>query len=393
MAESKCEQIMAQCRSDAVQWTAELVRINSENPPGNEYNVAMFCANKLREIGLEVVVDEFLPQRVNVTAYAGNKDDIGIVFNGHMDVVIANGTWEYPPYSGTTVDGYIWGRGSADMKSGCAAMIAAIKALKLLGCEMNKGICISLVADEEAINAGAKRLKQTTELKADACVVCEPTKLQVHYGNRGYTSFFVRTHGVACHASEPKKGKNAIYQMAGVIKKLQAFADELEHRTNDQLGCISLSVGVIRGGTSLNMVPDLCEIEVESRVFTGMDATTMLMELQKLLAGEAEVEIRSNLFASLVPLDSRIVKTAAECVRDVIEKEAIITKFPACSEASFFSEGYGIPTILLGPGDIACAHKANERVAIHEVEKAVDIYMAIARKYVEQRRGCSENLI
>jgi acetylornithine deacetylase/succinyl-diaminopimelate desuccinylase family protein len=381
-AESKYEQIMDQCRNDAVQWTAELVRFKSENPPGNEYDVAMFCADKLREIGLEVIVDEFSPKRVNVTAYAGNKEDIGIVFNGHMDVVIANGTWQYPPYSGTIADGYIWGRGSADMKSGCAAMIAAVKALKLLGCDMKKGICISLVADEEAVNKGAIRLKKTTELKADGCIVCEPTKLQVNYGNRGYTSFTVRTYGVACHASEPKKGKNAIYQMAGVVKKLEAFATELEQRTNEQLGSISLSVGVIKGGTSLNMVPDRCEIEVECRVFTGMDATTVLAELQKLLEGEAEVEIRSNLLASLVPLDSRIVRTAAECVRNVTEKEAVITKFPACSEASFFSVGYGIPTILLGPGDISCAHKANERVAIREIKEAVDIYAAIAKKYV-----------
>lgn len=384
MKERVREDQLVECRKNAVEWTRELVRLKSENPPGNELAPARFCEGILRGIGMDVTFDEFEPNRVNVIAYAGNRADVGIVLYGHLDVVTAAGEWTHAPFSAELIGDEIWGRGSADMKSGCAAVMAAVKATLTAGPAPDKGICVLLVADEENTNKGCKRLQKTTQLKADACVVAEPTGLQVHYGNRGYTSFFIRTYGEACHASEPKAGKNAIYAMARVIQKLEVFADVLAERKNSQLGCMSLSVGTIRGGVNLNTVPAFCEIEVEVRVFPDMDAYGIRKELQALLGDEAEVIVRSNLLASLVPEDSGIVKAASECVSEVIGKEAVIARFPACSEASYFSVGYGIPTILLGPGDIGLAHKIDERVPVKQIEDAVDIYASLIRRYSEK---------
>ena len=381
MKELTDQQLLEQCRQDAVSWTKELVRINSENPPGNELGCAQFCAGILRDLGMEVELDEFAPNRANVTAYAGNRDDQGIAFNGHLDTVVEGDGWIDPPFDAVVHDGCIWGRGSADMKSGCAAMMAAAKYILLSGAPLKRGMVLTFVADEECVNRGSIRLRETTKLSADACIVCEPTQLQVHYGNRGYTSYYIRTYGKACHACEPHNGVNAIYKMGHVLAKLEKFADELAQRTNPQLGKISLSVGTIHAGTCLNTVPDFCEIEVESRVFPGMSADTMSKELQALLGDEAEVVVRSNLLASLVPVDSPIVKHASASIEAVTGKPAVVTKFPACSEASFFSVGYGMPTILLGPGDIGCAHKANEKVAISEIEQAVEIYVRMIQTY------------
>ena len=381
MKELTDKQLLEQCRQDAITWTRDLVRINSENPPGCELGCAQYCAKILRELGMDVTVDEFAPNRANVVAFAGNRDDLGIAFNGHLDTVVAKDQWDDPPFDAVVHDGCIWGRGSADMKSGCAAMMAAAKYILKSGAPLKRGLALTFVADEECVNLGSIRLSKTTKLSADACIVCEPTQLQVHYGNRGYTSYFIRTYGKACHACEPHNGVNAIYKMAHVLVKLEKFADELAQRTNPQLGKISLSVGTIKAGTCLNTVPDFCEVEVESRVFPGMSADTMSKELQALLGDEAEVVIRSNLLASLVPVDSEIVQNASACVRAATGEEAVVTKFPACSEASFFSVGYGMPTILLGPGDIGCAHKANERVPISDIEKAVEIYARMIQVY------------
>ena len=104
-------------------------------------------------------------------------------------------------------------------------------------------------------------------------------------------------------------------------------------------------------------------------------------ELQQLLGEEAEVVVRSNLLASLVPLDSEIVKRAEESVQSVLRQKAVIAEFPACSEASYFSVGYGMPTILLGPGNIGVAHKENEFVEIWQIEAAVEIYAKLIRAY------------
>lgn len=380
--------LLQRCGREAVAWTQSLVRIPHVNPPGDELEAARFCAEQMKAIGLETVVDEFAPGRANFIAYAGNKRDIGIVFNGHLDVVPADGEWKAcEPFSGLERDGMIWGRGSADMKSGCAAAMAAVKALVESGAELQRGVCLCFVADEERVNKGAKRLQATTSLSGDACVVCEPTRLQVHYGHRGYTSYFVRTQGKPCHASVPSNGENAIYKMAKVIGILEEYADRLAEYDDPLLGRISLSVGMIRGGVALNVVPPSCEIEVEIRPYPHMDASQLQKEMQEMLGDLATVEVRSNLRGSIIALDSELVRTACAQVEKTTKNKAVVARFPACSEASFFSIGYKIPTILLGPGDIGCAHKPDERVSVREIEQAVDIYLGLMKQYTRLDRN------
>lgn len=377
-------ELLKECQEDGIRWCVDLIKLNSENPPGKEIACARYCCDVLRSFGMEVKLDEFEPGRANVIACFGNRDDIGIVFNGHLDVVPAKGRWDDPPFEGRIHDGCIWGRGSADMKSGCAAVMAAAKYCIRSGWDFSrKGMVLTFVADEENVNKGSIRLSETWRLSADACIVAEPTGMAVHYGNRGFTSYYIRTRGKSCHACDPGQGENAIYKMAEVLQKLEKFAAQMAERRDPQLGVMTMSVGTIRGGTSLNMVPDFCEIEVEARVFPGTDAQSISGELRALLGEEAEVAVRSNLLASLVPEDSDIVKNAAICVKNATGQKAVIGKFPACSEASFFSVGYGIPTILLGPGNIQTAHKPNEFVPQKELCEAVQIYSDMIKLYCD----------
>ena len=189
MGDKANSRLLESCRRDAVEWTRELVRRNSENPPGRELDCIRWCGDILRGLGMEASVDEFAPGRANLTAFAGDRNQLGIVFNGHIDTVPAKDGWDDPPFDAVLRDGCIWGRGSADMKSGCAAMMAAAKYVLQAGLELKRGFALTLVADEECVNRGALRLQRTTPLSADACIVCEPTQLQVHYGNRGFTSY------------------------------------------------------------------------------------------------------------------------------------------------------------------------------------------------------------
>lgn len=379
---TESEWLFRQCEADAVDWCRELVHIDSQNPPGRELACADYCRNILEELGMETVLDEFEPNRANVTAFYGKRDSIGLVFNGHLDVVPANGKWRYAPFEARIEEDRLWGRGSADMKAGCAAVMAAVKYCLKSGMDFSeKGVAVLFVADEESTNKGCKRLMKTLKLTGDACIVAEPTKLEVNYGNRGFASFYIRTTGKACHACEPHNGENAIYKMAEVIRRISEFAEEIALRKDPQLGSMSMSVGMIEGGNSLNMVPDWCEIQVEARVFPGYDAQSLAGELEGILKGIGEVTVRSSLPASLVAVESEIVQRAAASIRTVLKKEPVITKFPACSEASFFSVGYRIPTILLGPGDINKAHKANEYVPLKDIKNAVGIYVQMINSY------------
>lgn len=374
--------LLNECSGKAVEWTKDLVRLNSENPPGHEIECARFCEKTLSFIGFEVKVDEFEPGRANVIALLGNRENTAIAFNGHLDVVPATDGWTYPPFDAYADSERIWGRGSADMKSGCACVMAAARYCVKSGMDFSKrGMIVAFVADEENVNKGSIELSKTDRLCANACVIAEPTDLNINYGNRGYMSFYIRTRGKAAHSCDPFKGVNAIYKMAKVLEKLEMFAFKLRERKNDQLGCVTLNVGRINGGVSTNSVPAECQIEVECRVFPGMDAETMRKELQVVVGDDAEVIVRSNLLASLVPVDSEIVRTAAAIEREIFGREPVIKEFSACSEASFYSVGYGMPTILLGPGDIGVAHKTDEFVPIKDIGNAVKIYIQLINHY------------
>ena len=119
------KKLLDECIGKAVKWTKDLVRMNSENPPGHEIECAHFCSDVLRDLGFEATVDKFEPGRANVVGFFGNKEHTVMAFNGHLDVVPAVGDWKRPPFEAYTDSERIWGRGSADMKSGCAAIMAA----------------------------------------------------------------------------------------------------------------------------------------------------------------------------------------------------------------------------------------------------------------------------
>ncbi len=370
------------CRRDALQWAKELIRIRSINPPGRELEAADFCAGRLRDMGCHAALDRFDEGRANVSAHWGNRDDTALIFNGHLDVVPAQGVWKHSPFSAAVEDGLLHGRGSADMKSGIAAIMAAVKALTLTDIIPARGLQILFVSDEEAANKGLLRVLEQRSVKADGCVIAEPTGLRVHLGNRGYSSFYLDAAGTACHACRPEEGKNAIYVMAEAIRRIERWGQELRGRAHPLLGPMSLSVGVIRGGFAPNTVPDNCQIEMEIRVLPGIDLADITAQVHELVGDLAAVRVRSWTPASLAPKDGALAQSALFHAARVTGVESGPAAFPACTEAGFFSENLGIPTILLGPGDIARAHRQDEFVPICEIEQAVDIYTGIALDYV-----------
>ncbi len=103
--DERSSRLLEECRRDAVAWTGQLVRLNSENPPGGELACARRCGEILTELGMDVTIDEFAPGRANVTAFAGERERLGSVWNGHLDTVPAKDGWEDPPFGAVVRDG------------------------------------------------------------------------------------------------------------------------------------------------------------------------------------------------------------------------------------------------------------------------------------------------
>lgn len=366
--------IAAEYKKLAVTYTGELVRRDSSNPPGNEYEVASYIAGELERAGFNVELDEFENKRCNVVATYGDENNIGIILQGHMDVVPATGAWTHEKFNPEIENGKMFGRGTCDMKSGVAAAMAAGAAIVKSGKKPQKGLQLVFVSDEESRNKGVMRMIEKGGFKGQAAVICEPTALEVLLGNKGYSSFYVRTVGIPCHASQPERGENAIYKMAKVIQRLEAYSVEINRNHNRYLGNATLSVGTIKGGSRINVVPDECVCEVERRLLIGETCEKALEQLQTLVGDLAEITVRANpTQPSLIEEDHPLVLQASAAVLDVIGRRPKIGVFTGGTEAAFISQ-YGIPTIILGPGNLLQAHSVDEYVKLDEVEHCTDIY-------------------
>lgn len=362
--------------------TQTLIRGRSYNPPGNEIEVAAFAAEKLKVAGFEVEVEEFQPNRCNVIATYGNPEDIALILNGHLDVVPAFGEWELPPDQGIRQDGLIHGRGSCDMLGGVAAILKAAELIGRNHVEGSRGIMVLLVSDEEDMNRGIRHILATRKLKADGAIIAEPTSCEVHLGNRGFSSYYIETTGVGCHASKPWEGVNAIYKMGRVIGRIEAYAEGLSEVCNPHLGQATSCIGTIKGGVRLNTVPDSCTIEVERRLLPGETQEQIHQELQKVVGDDAIVKDRSFFPASIIDQDHNLVKNCQEGLKTLMEKEPVTSVFTACTEASMFSVQCGIPTLLLGPGSIKQAHRINEFCPESEIILCAKLFAALFYKAI-----------
>ncbi len=347
--------------------TQTLIRSRSYNPPGDETAAAAFAAEKLKNAGFAVELEEFMPKRCNVIATYGDPEHIGLILNGHLDVVPAFGEWKIPPDQGVRKDGILHGRGSCDMLGGVAAILRAAELIGRSGVEAKQGVAVILVSDEEDMNRGIRHILATRKLKAGGAIIAEPTSCEIHLGNRGFSSYYIETTGVGCHASKPWEGVNAIYKMGDVIKKVEAYAESLAEVTNPYLGQATACIGTIKGGVRLNTVPDHCVIEVERRLLPGETQEQIHGELQAAVGAEGQVKDRSFFPASLIDSDHELVKKCREGLEELLSDKPVTSVFTACTEASMFSVQCGIPALLLGPGSIKQAHRVDEFCPENEI--------------------------
>ena len=234
----------------------ELVRVPSENPPGDERAAAAAVTPYLEALGCEVIEIEPAPGRVSLVATLDSgRSGPTLAVNGHLDVVPAGplDAWEHPPYAAVVAEGTLHGRGACDMKGAIAAAIQAARALQRSGVPWSGRLAFQLAADEETLGPhGTRALVAAGLAGADAAVVAEPTGMRVATAERGAAWFVLRTLGKAAHGSRPADGISAIRAMATLV---QSVLDQTWDRSHPLLGGPSVNVGVIRGGDKINMVP------------------------------------------------------------------------------------------------------------------------------------------
>ena len=352
-----------------------LVRIPSVNPDGNpgldttgEADCAQYVAAFLREAGARVEIEEALPGRPNVVGVfpSNTTGKKRVVFAPHLDTVSIVGM-TIDPFSGEERDGRIWGRGASDTKGPMAAMLWALwemrEQLPALGFE----ICFAGLMGEEAGQHGAKAFVASHQ--ADFAVIGEPTELGIVHTHKGSTWLHLATRGRAVHASTPDRGANAIYKMMDVLGVLrEKVIPGLASLSHPILGAPTASVGTIRGGSKINIVPDLCEVSVDFRTIPEQDRPGFIEGIVEELRKTCP-----DLEASWHQSRPLWTDPAHPLVAALERAGGKPCGAPWFCDAAVFAAA-GIPAVAAGPGSIAQAHTNDEWMSIEELNRGVGFY-------------------
>jgi acetylornithine deacetylase len=322
--------------------------------------LAGMLEQRLRAAGAEVASSPG-GERTNLWATIGPSDVPGLVLSAHMDVVSVDGQdWASDPFAHTERESRLAGRGTADMKGFLAAAVVAFE--DAARAELRRPLHLSLSTDEEIGCVGIAQLAPwiagLDPLPA-GCVVGEPTGMRAVTAHKGKVAGRVTVTGTAVHSALAPLGVNAVEEAARLIVGLRERADSLiaggAHDDRFQVPTATFTIGPIRGGTVLNVVPDTCIVEFEVRHLPGQDPAPLLEGIDyEPLAGYPGLD---------VPADAEIVRLARSAGAD---EGSTTVSFG--TEAGVFA-GLGIPAVVCGPGDIADAHRADESVELEQLER------------------------
>ncbi len=373
--------------TETVRLLRELVGIGSINPMGRgltgpaigEARLTAHLESYLRSLGLRPFRQKVHEGRENLYAdWEPPGARRRVLLEAHQDTVPVD-SMSIDPFAGDVREGKVWGRGACDVKGGMAAMLTALRRLIGEKAPGKVGVMIAFTVDEEQTFAGVKKLLEAP-MRPQMAVVAEPTALEIVIAHKGVARGKVRAEGQSCHSAHPERGINAIYRMAPVIAAHERYAAKLAAGPPHPLtGSATLSVGVIRGGTSVNTVPSSCEIEVDRRLLPGEDGMQAFQDARSYLRQTVEPDIAVEMEEPWLldppldtPADSEVVAIARRAV-DAVASGHRVCGVSYGTDASKLALA-GIPSVVLGPGDIGQAHTADEWIDIEQLEQAAEIY-------------------
>ena len=384
-----------------IRLTSDLVAIESVNPgypsgSRGEGAMAAFVEDYCRRLGLDVQRQPVHPGRDNVLArltVPGARQTL--LFEAHMDTVAGDSMGERA-WRPEVRDGRLYGRGSCDTKGSLAAMLVALELLLGRRDELNMNVALLATVDEELQFTGIRHFVDSDE-RVEAAVVGEPTDLRVVIAHKGCLRVRVSTLGRAAHSARPEVGVNAIDHMADVLYALRGLQERLPEREHPLVGSPTLSVGIIEGGTGVNVVPDRCTIDIDRRTIPGEGMESALTEIEALLADvrRARPDVRLELSPPTTddwpldtPVDAAIVQAAQAACRALGRPDALLG-VPYSTDASKLWALREVPSIVLGPGSITQAHTADEFVPVAHLPAAVAMYEHTALELSERLSGRS----
>lgn len=369
--------------------TQALVRIPSVNPDGDpgtdgvgEEKCAQFVAAFLEAAGAKVHLDEVEPGRPNVIGHfptkpsADGKVKPRILFAPHTDTVSVGGM-TIDPFGGEVREGKVWGRGASDTKGPMASFLWALHDMRHEIPDLPVEVHFAGFMSEESAQLGSQHFAQHHG-HYDLAIIGEPTGLKTVFRHKGCLWADVHTCGVAVHGATPELGENAIVKMARLVAALDAEFRQLLAEVGGEdewLGCSTINLGMIHGGTRSNIVADACRLRVDIRTTPGLQraggALKLLTDFVEKIDATANVTVVSEAFH----LDT---DPENPFVQKLIAAGGELVGAPWFCDAAFLAVA-GTPAIAIGPGSIAQAHTKDEFIAVSDLEAGVAFFTRFLR--------------
>jgi succinyl-diaminopimelate desuccinylase len=385
--------------------TRDLVRIPSVVRPGQpeatEAAVAAHVERWMRAQGFEVEVHEVAPGRPNVLGAIGEASSgPTLLLEGHTDVVTEGdpSLWSRPPFGGDLLDGRIHGRGSADMKSGLAAAMAAAAAIRRSGVPLGGRLVVGALVDEEGDMLGARHLC-TTALgrELSAAIICEPEQNELCLEQRGVVWARVTARGRMAHGAMPEAGVNPITALGALLREAPALERRLRRlcRRSPYLRpptvTPTVALAPVQGVPQSNVIPSMAQATLDVRLTPGPDAGAVAKEID--LACQramdacpgATVEwqpVNDYRPATRVERTEPLVRAMMRGVRQATGRPPRFGGVPGSTDGTILRGTLGIPIVTCGPGNRLIPHQVDEYVDVSELIEAAKIYVASALNFL-----------
>ena len=409
---TRADRVLAEveaARDEIVNFTAELIRVPTVNPPGEFYrDCAELIGRRLAKTGLAVQYVEavgrpehtFAHPRVNVVGRGeGAAGHPRLHLNGHFDVVPPGDGWSVDPFAGVVRGGRIYGRGASDMKSGIAAAIFAVEAVRRAGVDLHGAVDISGTVDEESGGfAGVAHLCEAGIISAPEtgyAIIPEPFgPARICVGHRGVYWFDVIAHGRSAHGSMPHLGHSAINDMGTL---LEAFRTRLGPELAARLSALpvvpglsrrpSLNVNAIVGGqadetTQSPCVADRCTATFDRRFMPEESFEEVRDEIADLVGAverrsprrRFRIEERMVVHPVQTPSESPVTRALSAAVATVCGKPAELVASPGTYDQKHFARIAGVEhCVAYGPGPLEEAHQPDESCAVDDLVASTQV--------------------
>ena len=443
MSTSSTQESYSVC-PDPVEMLQRLIRFDTTNPPGNERECVAYISNLLTEAGCDFTVVGSSPDRPNLIArLKGQGTAPPLLLYGHVDVVTtADQTWQHPPFEGRLVDGYVWGRGALDMKSGIVMMLSAFLKAKTEGVHLPGDVILALVSDEEGGgDAGAKYLveNQAELFQGVRYAIGEFGGFSYEIGRQRFYPIMVAEKQI-CHLRATLRGPGGHGSMPhrdGAVGRMASFLRRLEQRrlpvhvtpvtrsmvetissklawpqgmvfrqllkpqmTNTVLGLMgdkgasfepllrnTANPTVIRAGEQINVAPSKVEVDLDGRLLPGYSPENLISELVAISGGELELEVIRHDPGPSEP-DMALFETLKDILRSVdSDGEPVPILLPGATDARFFSrlgiQTYGYLPMRLPP-DLEFSrliHGPDERIPVDAITFGTEAIFQLMHRF------------